>query len=425
MTLFQGDATREARKRLRMTQGVLAGAAGVSRSTVQRLEAGLPIAHENVRAICAVLSLDVGDIDPPSPTKPVPSSVVSGPVRWLPRRPWSREFAFWSMPVAWLLVAYAGVRLVGEDRVGDLAWYRLHLVYLVVLASSCCLLGGSLTRRLPSLRIRHPASLLALAVPVYLFVGTTVRFPPPRFSVATYAPVRGDARPVVPVWKVPEGAFAQAGLQVGDIVRTMDGQPTKDFRRLVMATLRAAGRTVEMGVCREPDMKSCLSGRNPPMVLRLSLGAERPCDERSFCQPAFRDVHGLADTFAGEPYALTWSDALGNLAIPLSLAAKAAMGEGSPHLLGLPLGPEGEKFRVDNSELDWIVQRTQANLDDLWEWSTVAMIITWIVSGSRRAGGSIRRRLTKRVWGALRRWAKPAYLSRVPGRTGSASLWAV
>jgi transcriptional regulator with XRE-family HTH domain len=46
------------RKRNCMSQGHLAEAAGVSRSTVQRAERGMPISAENARSICAVLNID-------------------------------------------------------------------------------------------------------------------------------------------------------------------------------------------------------------------------------------------------------------------------------------------------------------------------------------------------------------------------------
>ena len=59
-------AVLAARKNLCMSQEHLASAAGVSRSTVQRVERGLPVSAESTRSIRAVLELV-----PPAPPSPV------------------------------------------------------------------------------------------------------------------------------------------------------------------------------------------------------------------------------------------------------------------------------------------------------------------------------------------------------------------
>lgn len=57
---------RERRLALRMTQGQLAGAAGLTRKTVIRAEAGSPVSFETLKAICAVLEIDSSTL-PPDP----------------------------------------------------------------------------------------------------------------------------------------------------------------------------------------------------------------------------------------------------------------------------------------------------------------------------------------------------------------------
>lgn len=58
----QGAALHGARRRLRMTQGQLAAAAGVSERTVRRAERGLPLSDEVARSLCAVLGLDAASV---------------------------------------------------------------------------------------------------------------------------------------------------------------------------------------------------------------------------------------------------------------------------------------------------------------------------------------------------------------------------
>jgi transcriptional regulator with XRE-family HTH domain len=73
------------RQALRMSQKLLAGAAQVSRSTVQRAERGLPISDENMRSLCAVLDITLGlecvqtAPSPPSEQAEPPTVVASVP----------------------------------------------------------------------------------------------------------------------------------------------------------------------------------------------------------------------------------------------------------------------------------------------------------------------------------------------------------
>ena len=62
--MAQGDIIRDSRTKQRMTQAMLAQAAGISSKTVVRAEAGAPLSDEVLRAICAVLGLEVTDFPP-------------------------------------------------------------------------------------------------------------------------------------------------------------------------------------------------------------------------------------------------------------------------------------------------------------------------------------------------------------------------
>ncbi len=60
--MHQGDVIRETRERQHRTQRALAEAAGLSRATVQRVEAGGTAAHETLLAIASVLGIDASDL---------------------------------------------------------------------------------------------------------------------------------------------------------------------------------------------------------------------------------------------------------------------------------------------------------------------------------------------------------------------------
>ena len=66
----QGEIVRQAREAARMTRLHLAGAAGVSLSTLKRIEQDQTVTHENLRAVCAVLGLDVTSLPRPVPAAP-------------------------------------------------------------------------------------------------------------------------------------------------------------------------------------------------------------------------------------------------------------------------------------------------------------------------------------------------------------------
>ena len=64
----RGEVVRAARRRAKLTQEALAGAAGLSRATVQRVEAGADVSFETILSICAVLGLDAKALPEPVST---------------------------------------------------------------------------------------------------------------------------------------------------------------------------------------------------------------------------------------------------------------------------------------------------------------------------------------------------------------------
>jgi transcriptional regulator with XRE-family HTH domain len=73
----RGKAFLDARRRLRMSQGHLAGAAGISERTVRRAERGLPLTDEVSRALCSVLGMDLATL---AAAPEVPSANAGSPV---------------------------------------------------------------------------------------------------------------------------------------------------------------------------------------------------------------------------------------------------------------------------------------------------------------------------------------------------------
>ena len=326
------------RRRLDMTQDHLAGAACVSRSTVQRAERGLPISAESLRAIRAVLGLDA---DRPA-TSPCLGTGSDAPVAAEPaqaavaaRTGWRLDLALASVVLAFAVVTtwdffgiHEGLREACRLALPDLdkgqLWFLSGMVEAAIPATAACLAGRMLWKGL----FHRDADTLVVGLGPLLWSrawrvgaievrripwpvarwargGRAVRTWPgalamaalmlPMAFVAQIHPVKdwsyatrfGDfgVRPIVPAWYVEPGSpLERAGFRLGDLVTAMDGIPVSEGSQTMPRIWSAYGRTMAVTVSRlKPVVGRSLDRETVTLQVPVGDGPSPACSGEFRC----------------------------------------------------------------------------------------------------------------------------------------------
>lgn len=135
----RAETIRAAREALLISQDQLAQAAGVSVSTIARLERGRQVSAESLKAVCAVLQFNAGDLraaamaPPPEPTAPPEPAAVSrdpddamtpAPPGGLARRIAVRMASVLGLGAASYLLSLAAMDVAAQTSRLELAPYR-------------------------------------------------------------------------------------------------------------------------------------------------------------------------------------------------------------------------------------------------------------------------------------------------------------
>ena len=304
--MHHGQILLARRRVLRMTQDHLAGAALVSRSTVQRAERGLSISDENLRSLLAVLALSVEDLALPSAVIPVDPPVAVSTSTEASERVAALEMILLCI----VIVAFATVRSHPEwfereayDAAQATMRFRMLLGYLALGLAGCVLAGRIVWRRLrfPDadgiVFVTHlPLGRIRLALPrlrwsrkgrpvatwpggvagAALALGLTFAAHYPVFG-SGFNPFRTPtgfdaAYGASGVWFVEPGSrLERAGLRLGDRILAADGDPVHIWLDLAAAVADAEGRSLALTVAR-PKPRG--AGGNPPPAEILAITAE-------------------------------------------------------------------------------------------------------------------------------------------------------
>lgn len=348
MTTGKDIAAR--RQALDMTQDLLAGASGVSRSTVQRAERGLPISAESMRSIRSVLGLAPTPSPPFPPSLPCePSRAVTGPVgaaTWA----WYADPAILLPPIALAVLApvsaieimNAAYALEPSRPTGILRFFMAMAVLALTLplislagrilwrrlrhpSADCLVVGfGTRIRReiawaggrvrisrwaLPVVRwssqgriaTTWPGGLLALALaPVATMA---CHLDPVAHALSNiYAPVGyGSVREIVPAWRIdPASPLAEAGFILGDRIVSIGGIPVRDYMEAWPAIRDGRDEGIEVVVQRAGQPPGKTTYRVPTTLVTLQVHPRTPqgvgpCPDHVACH-WIGDISGFVST---------------------------------------------------------------------------------------------------------------------------------